>query len=144
MMSAKMSSLGFLKIKVFLNKDYNIIVSAHDVINRISLRDLDYIVDVVMWPKFGKSNISIREVIITLILLWGFDQKNNFFWGDVLIQGQLFGTGTKSYASVAKRLKLEDRKFLGLITTFAECAGVKLVGRRGRGGCFLPHFPRSK
>ena len=48
MMSAKMSSLGFLKIKVFLNKDYNIIVSAHDVINRISLRDLDYIVDVVM------------------------------------------------------------------------------------------------
>ena len=43
-------------------------VSILDVINKILSRDKDYIVDVVMWPKFGKSNISMREVIITLIL----------------------------------------------------------------------------
>ena len=68
MMSAKMASLGLLQIKVFENKDYDIIVSTHDVINNILSRSSDYIVDVVMWPKFGNSTISMGEVIITLIL----------------------------------------------------------------------------
>ena len=30
-----------------------------------------------MWPKFGNSNISVIEVIITSIL-YGFDKKNHF------------------------------------------------------------------
>ena len=40
-----------------------------------------------MWPQFGNSGISMREDIINSILL-GFDQKNHFFWGDVLVQAQ--------------------------------------------------------
>ena len=48
MMSAKMATLGLLKIKVFKNKDYDIIVFVHDVINKILSRDSDYILDVVM------------------------------------------------------------------------------------------------
>ena len=48
MMSAKMATPGLLKIKVFQNKDYDVIVSAYDVINKILSRDSDYIVDVVM------------------------------------------------------------------------------------------------
>ena len=63
-----MASLGLLQIKVFENKDYDIIVSTHDVINNILSRSSDYIVDVVMWPKFGNSTISMGEVIIILIL----------------------------------------------------------------------------
>ena len=47
--------------------------------------DLKYIVDVVMWPKFGNSSISVREVII-ISILQGFDQKNRLFWGVVLVQ----------------------------------------------------------
>ena len=43
-------------------------------------RKSNYIVDVVIWPKFGNSTISIREVIIIWIL-WGLDQKNYFFEG---------------------------------------------------------------
>ena len=42
-------------------------------------RDLNYIVDVAMWQKFGNSSIFMKEVIITSIL-WGFDQED-FFWG---------------------------------------------------------------
>ena len=38
------------------------------------------------------------------------------------------------YTSVAKRLKLTDRKFLGLIPTFVEVTGKKLVGGGGEGG----------
>ena len=67
-MSAKMVTLGLLKIKVFWNKEFDVIVSVHDVINKILSCDSDYIVNGIMWPKFGNSNISMREVIIVLIL----------------------------------------------------------------------------
>ena len=61
MKSAKMAAPGLLKIKEFWNKGYYVIYSVYD---RILSHDSNYIVDVVMWPKFGNSNISIREVII--------------------------------------------------------------------------------
>ena len=48
MMSAKKVTLGLLKIKVFKNKDYHIIVFVHKFIDKILSRDSDYIVDVVM------------------------------------------------------------------------------------------------
>ena len=68
MMSAKMATPGLLKIKVFWNIGYDVIIYVHDVTNKILSRDSNYIVDVVMWPKFGNSSICIREVIITSIL----------------------------------------------------------------------------
>ena len=68
MMSAKMATLGLHKRKVFWNKDYGVIVSVHDVTNKILSGDSNYIVDVVMWPKFGNCSISMREVIIISIL----------------------------------------------------------------------------
>ena len=68
MLSAKMAALGLLKVKVFWNKGYEVIISVHDITNKILSRDSNYIVDVVMWPKFGNSSISMREVIITSIL----------------------------------------------------------------------------
>ena len=77
-MSAKMATPGLLKIKVFWNKGYDVIISVHDVTNKILSRDSNYIIDVVMWPKFGNSSISMKAAIITSILL-GFDQKNPLF-----------------------------------------------------------------
>ena len=68
MMSAKITTPGLLKIRVFWNKGYDVMIFAYDVTIKILLRDSNYIVDVVMWPKFGNSSISIREVIITSIL----------------------------------------------------------------------------
>ena len=68
MMSAKMAAPGLLKITVFWNKGYGVIVYVHDITNKILSRDSNYIVDVVMWPTFGNSNISMREVIIISIL----------------------------------------------------------------------------
>ena len=87
MMSAKMATPGLLKIKVFWNKGYDVIISVHDVTNKILSRDSNYNVNVVMWPKFGNSSISVREVIITSIVQ-GFDQFYCFFWGVVLVQAQ--------------------------------------------------------
>ena len=52
MISIKMATAGYLDITVFLNNFYDIIISVHDVNNKILSRDSNYIVDVVMWPKF--------------------------------------------------------------------------------------------
>ena len=61
MMSAKMAILGILKI-------YDVKISVCDVTNKIWSCDSNYIANVVMWPKFGDSSISMREVITTSIL----------------------------------------------------------------------------
>ena len=68
MMSAKMATPGLLKITVFWNKGYDVIISVDDVTNKILWHDSNYIVNVFMWPKFGNSSISMREVITTSIL----------------------------------------------------------------------------
>ena len=68
MISAKMATPGLLKTTVFWNKGYDVIIHVHDVTNKILSPDLNYIVDVVMWPKFNNFSISMREVIITSIL----------------------------------------------------------------------------
>ena len=68
MMSAKMATPGLLKITVFWNKSYDVVIPVGDVINTILSRDSNDIVDVFMWPKFGNCRISMREVITTSIL----------------------------------------------------------------------------
>ena len=71
MMSAKMATSGLPKIKVFWNKGYDVIISGHDVSSQISSQDSNYIVDVIMWPKFGNSSAYIRKVInINFIRIW--------------------------------------------------------------------------
>ena len=68
MMSAKMATPGFLKITAFWNKGYDVIIYVHDVTRNFLSRDSNYIVHVVMWPKFGDSKISMRKVIVISIL----------------------------------------------------------------------------
>ena len=48
MMSAKMATLGLLKIMVFQNKGYEVITSVHYVTNKVLSSDSNYLVDVVM------------------------------------------------------------------------------------------------
>ena len=68
MMSTEMAMLGLLKIKLFWNKGYDVISSVHEVTIKILSDDSIYVVDLIMWPKFCNSSISVREVIITAIL----------------------------------------------------------------------------
>ena len=67
MVSAKLATLGLLKIKVFWNNGYDVIIFAHDLNDKILSRDSNYTVDVIMWPKFGNSRISMKEVITASI-----------------------------------------------------------------------------
>ena len=67
-MSAKMAAPALPKIKAFWNKGYYVMHSVYDVTNKILSHESNYIMDVVMWPKFDNFSICIREVIITSIL----------------------------------------------------------------------------
>ena len=68
MMSTKITTPGLLKIRVFWNNGYDVIIFVDDVTNKILSRDSNYIIDAVMWPKFGNCTISMRKVIITSVL----------------------------------------------------------------------------
>ena len=48
MISAKLATPGLLKIKIFWNKGYDIIICDYDVMKKILLHDSNYIVDVAM------------------------------------------------------------------------------------------------
>ena len=119
MMSAKMANPGFLKIKVFWKKGFDVRVFVHDVTNKILSRDSNYNVNAVMWAKFGNSSTSVREVII-------FDQKG-WFWFMFNNLGLALGTNLKFYTSVSEGLRVKVRMFWGLIPTFAEVTEKKLV-----------------
>ena len=62
MMSAKLATLGLLllKIKIFWKKSDDVIIYIHGVTNKVLSRDSNYIVGVVVWPKFVNSNISMK------------------------------------------------------------------------------------
>ena len=68
MMSAKMATIGLLKMKLLWKNSYNIIIPVLDVTKKILSYDSNHIADVGMSPKFCNSSISMREVIITSIL----------------------------------------------------------------------------
>ena len=65
MMSAKIAVPGLRKVKVFWKKGYDVIIFVNDVTNKTLSSDSNHIVDVVIWPKFGNSSSSMRELIIT-------------------------------------------------------------------------------
>ena len=67
MISAKLATLGLLKVKVTWNHN-DATIFVHGVTNKVLSRYSNYIVDVVIWPKFFNSSIFMTEVIITSIL----------------------------------------------------------------------------
>ena len=65
---SKISTSGLLKIKVFWNKGYVVIIHVLDLTCKVIFCYSNNAVDVVMWAKFGHSSNSMREVTTTSIL----------------------------------------------------------------------------
>ena len=108
-MLAKIATSVLLKIKLFWNTGYDVTVSVHHVTNKILSRDSNYIVDVVMWSKFGNCSISMREVITVSIF--------KRIWEVVLVQFQQFETSTSYELEIlnkcGKSVKNKSQKVLG-------------------------------
>ena len=66
-MSAKLTSLELLEIKIFQHKSHDVIISDYDVIKNVLPRDPNYIVDVACGQSLVTS-ISMKKVIINSIL----------------------------------------------------------------------------
>ena len=144
MKSAKMATLGLLKIKIFWNNVYDVMIFVHDVTNKVLPLDSYHVVDAVMSPKFGNSITSTREVINNLNFIKIWQEKPHFEglpWFKFNNLGLALGIALKFYTSVAKESKLKVRKFWCLIRTFVEVTGEKLVGSGVWRVCPLP-LPR--
>ena len=137
MMSAKLATPGLLKNKILRNKGYDLIIPDYDVTNKILLREPNYIVDVVKWPKLSNSSISMREVIITSILFYF---KTTFFevwsWFKFSNLGLVLGMTLKLYTSVAKGL-IKSQKVLWAKSYV--CRSYR--GKTGKGELFAHILP---
>ena len=141
MMSAKMAAPGLLKTKGFWNKGYHVIRFFHDITKKVLSHDSNYVIDVIMCQS-----------LVTIAFLWeklsqpqfnrNFTRKIAYFkgwsWFKLNNLGLIPGKNFKFYTGVAKRLKLKVRKFWGIILTFLEVAGEKLV--RGKIGWIIYHY----
>ena len=145
MLSAKLATLGLVKVKLFWNKSYDVIIFVHDVTNKSLPHELNEIVDVVGWPMFGNSSsISMRSYHNLSYHKFYKDltRKTAFFeeWSWFKFNNLGLALGMTLYQD-SKRVKVTVRKFLVLIPTSVEITVAKLVGRgRGReeGELFAP------
>ena len=80
MMLAKLATPDFLKIMIFQNKDFEAIIFVHGMSNKVLSCDSNYTVFVVLWPKFGNSIISMKEVL-ELQFYKDLTRKTSFFEG---------------------------------------------------------------
>ena len=102
----KLATPGLLSMKLFWNNGYGLIIYVHDVTNKISLRDSDYILDMDIWPNFGNSSISkdFKRICPEKTIFWGVSNLANNF-------GLTLGMNLKLYNSTAKGLKIKVRMF---------------------------------
>ena len=138
-MSAKIATLGILKKNFFWKKGYEVIISVHDVTNKILSRDSNYIVNVIMWLKFGNSSIlweklSYLQFYKDLTRKIIFSERKSWFKLSNLRLA--LDMALKFYTSLAIGLKLKVKTFWRLIPTFVEVTGERLEG-----GLFLPPHP---
>ena len=129
-MSSKMATPGLLKTKVFWNKDYDVLIHAHDVTNKNLSRDSHYVLDLLcdqsLVTSIAMGELSQSQFCKDLIRKTGLFERWSWFKFNNL--GLALGMNLKFYSSVKKGLKLIVRKFLGLVSTFIEVTGEKLVG----------------
>ena len=138
MMSAKVASARLLKLKIFWNKGYDVIVSVHGVTSRILSSDSNDMVDVIMLPKFGNTSKERSYHNLNFIRTW--PEKPLFFksWSfDNL--GLALGMALKFYTSLAKMLKIKSRKFWG--TNSYVCRSCRKKAGKWRRGLFAPPHP---
>ena len=118
MISLKIGTLSLLKMEVFWNKGYDVIISVHDVANNNLSCDSNYIVDVVMWPSLVTPAFQWEKHLTKNITF-----SEGLSWFKLNNLGLTLGMLLKFYTTVAKGWRVKAKKFLGLIPTFAEVTG---------------------
>ena len=115
MMSANMATPGLLKIKFFWNKGYDVIMSVHDVTNKILSRNSNYIVDMVMWPKWTLATCLLHEYDMLHKFYWLLSPNDVFylsFYITIFIKSPYFSLYIYIYIffKIRKTIKREEKK----------------------------------
>ena len=125
MMSAKMATPDLLKLTVFWNKGYYVIILDNDVTK------IYHVIQIIFQICSCDQSLVTLEKLSQPQFHKDLTRKTVFFdgwsWFKFNNLGVALGTNLKFYTSVAKGLKLKVRKFLKLIPTFVELPGEKLV-----------------
>ena len=66
--SAKLVTLGLLKIKAIQNESYDVIIFVHDIAKKTLPHAPNCIIYAAMWLKINDYSISMKEVNIASIL----------------------------------------------------------------------------
>ena len=119
MMSAKWDTLGLLRIKIFWNKGYDIVIFAHNVTNKIT------------WLKFYCTYGHATKITNLSRYINFFDRYSWFKFSNL---GLALGTTLKIFTSVAEDLKL---KVLGDISHVSK----RYRGELGKMKIFSPPSP---
>ena len=94
MMTAKLATLGLLKIKLFWNKSYDVIISVPDIINKILSRDQCFVALAFIETSYHNFNF---------IRIW--PEKIKFSDRSFLVQVQYFRTGTRYGLEILKKCR---------------------------------------
>ena len=80
-MPAKLATPGLLEIKIFRNKDYDVIILDYDITNKILSRDSNYILDVARWTRNSWIWTVTRkiEIVTRNLNLWIWT-RNSRIW----------------------------------------------------------------
>ena len=124
--SAKIATPVLLKIRVFCNNGYDVIIYVHDLTNKILSRDSNHIIDVIIWLKCGNCYHFYEKSYhnLNFIRIWPencfFEEWSLFKFNNV---GLALCTNLKFCTSVTKGLKLKVRKFWGQILHLQKLQG---------------------
>ena len=127
MMSARTDTLGLLKIILSWKNVNDVIISIYEVISKTSLYDSNYIVDMVMKPKFGNTSISMTE-ISKISVFKIFSEKNMWSWFKFNNLRFILSMAFILDSSMEKGLQLNVRKFWGLIPVLEDITEENLGG----------------
>ena len=129
-MSAKMATPRLLKTIIFWKKTYDVIILVNDVTNKI----YDVIQIILQMCSCDQSLVTVAflwEKLSQLQFYRDLTRETVFFEGWSLFKFNnlrlALGANLKFCTSVTKGLKIKVRKFWGLIHTFVEVTGEKLV-----------------
>ena len=121
-MSTITATLDFLKIKLFWNNGYDVIIPVHNVTNKIFSCDWIFNADVVTQIK-----VLEKTEVITTSIWYGFDHTSQFFCGVLLFQVKWFETGIRYdleiFYQCGKSMKLKVIKAKSVKVTGEELVG---------------------
>ena len=104
---------------MFWDIGYDVTIFVYDLTNQLVSLESNLVIDMVMWQKFGKCSVSMKEVI-NLIRIWPEQVQFYMFnftriWPEktmlLLVQAHQFGTGSVKKCPITRHKSLKTKPY---------------------------------